>query len=235
MDHPQIEEMVIALRQQGARLSLSSMRIDALTEEVLQALAESDARTITLAPEAGSERLRKLVRKGVSEEKILAAIDRVARYNFPQLKLYFMVGLPGETEQDVEEIVRLALACQERLEKQRARSQLILNVAPFVPKAGTPYERVPMASAAILEQRLKRIKIPLRRKGIGVKTESVSWSLVQGMLARGDARLGAVLAQMPRKSLSAWHSALEACGLDAGRYIHRELSAQETLPWAMLH
>lgn len=232
LDHPEIEEIVRGLREIGAKISLSSLRIDALSAEVLNALG-SGVETITLAPEAGSDRLRRAIHKAISESTILEAVEMIAQYNPRQLKLYYMIGLPTETEEDIGEIIRLTLTCQSHLRQRRARSQITLNIAPFVPKAGTPYQRLPMAMPEILKPRLQRLRRELLPKGVEVKGESVEWSIVQGVLARGDSRLGGVLALMPGSSLAGWKYALRASGVEAGWYIYREIPPEEDLPWAI--
>ena len=233
-DHPELDELVIRLRQRGADISVSSLRICPLSEVVLQALAESGKQTITLAPEAGSERLRSLINKGVAENDIYEAVDKVARYSLRQLKLYFMVGLPGEIDSDVDEIARLTLALKERTDRRRAGTSIVLNVTPFVPKAGTPFQWLPMADAEILNHHLARLRNTLEPKGITVKADSVAWSVVQGVLSRGDAKLAQVLAEMEERSLSSWRQVLEECSLDAKYYVNREVSPSERLPWSFL-
>ncbi|MBT4511946.1 MAG: radical SAM protein [Chloroflexi bacterium] len=232
-DHPQIEELVTGLREMGADFSVSSIRMKPLSDVLLQGLAESGTKTVTLAPEAGSERLRRVICKGVSEDDIRSAADKVARHGFKQMKLYFMIGLPSETEEDIVSIVDLALATKGIIDKYRSGIQLTLNVTPFVPKAGTPFQWLPMATSHILKRRLDLLKKGLNRKGIEVKADSLEWSMVQGMLSRGDSRLGEVMDSMPKVTLSAWRKALHKAGLDPDS-IHREIPVNEQLPWSMI-
>ena len=233
-DHPDLDELVTRLRHSGAEISVSSLRICPLSEVVLQALAESGKQSITLAPEAGSERLRSFINKGVTERDIHEAVDKVVKYGLRQLKLYFMAGLPTETDSDVDDIVKLALALKERADRRRAGTHIVINVTPFVPKASTPFQWLPMAEAEILSHRLDRLRNALKPKGITVKADSVAWSVVQGVLSRGDARLAQVLARMEEKSLSSWRQALEKCSVDAKYYVNREASPTERLPWSFL-
>jgi len=233
-DHPDIEELMTRLRQMGAQLSVSSLRVHPLSSVALRALAEGGAQTITLAPEAGSERLRTVINKGVAEKDIYEAIDKVAEHGLRQIKLYFMIGLPTETDDDVEEMVKLALALKERVDSKGKGSHIIINVAPFVPKAGTPFQWLPMAEAQILSHRLSIIKNRLKPKGIKIKADSVAWAVVQGVLSRGDVRLAQALARMEGRSLSSWRRALEECSIDADFYVNRQLSPTERLPWSML-
>jgi len=233
-DHPDIEELMTRLRQMGAQLSVSSLRVHPLSSVALRALAEGGAQTITLAPEAGSERLRTVINKGVAEKDIYEAIDKVAEHGLRQIKLYFMIGLPTETDDDVEEMVKLALALKERVDSKGKGSHIIINVAPFVPKAGTPFQWLPMAEAQILSHRLSVIKNRLKPKGIKIKADSVAWAIVQGVLSRGDVRLAQALARMEGRSLSSWRRALEECSIDADFYVNRELPPTERLPWSNL-
>ena len=231
-DHPEIDELVSRLRQMGAEISVSSLRIRPLSKAVLRGLAESGTHTVSLAPEAGSERLRQFINKGATESDIIEAVDNVVEQGLRQIKLYFMIGLPTESDDDIEEIIRLALNLKGRIERTGCR--IALTVGPFVPKAGTPFQWLAMASEGVLNRRMNRIKSALTRSGIEVRAESVGWSLVQGALSRGDARLGAALASMSGYSLAAWRRALQECNLSADFYIHRELPFDEPLPWSVV-
>jgi len=233
-DHPQIEELLTRLRQMGAGLSISSLRIKPLTHQVLKKLAEGGIKTITLAPEAGSQRLRRVIKKGFSEDDILESINKVAEQDIKQLKLYFMIGLPSETDEDVEEIVNLVLKCKHILDKRRGGTRLALNIAPFVPKAGTPFQWLPMAPLPVLNRRLSLLKSNLAPKGIKLKCESPAWSQVQGILARGDIKLAEVLANMEEVSLSGWRKAVEKCRLDTDFYALQRRDTTQKLPWAIL-
>ncbi len=233
-DHPELDELVDRLRHMGAELSVSSLRIRPLSRAVLRGLVESGTETVSLAPEAGSERLRQIINKGVAERDIIEAVDEVGGQGLRQLKLYFMIGLPTETEDDIEELIKLAIGLKERLTRRRAGTHLTLTIEPFVPKAGTPFQWLPMTSAEILSHRLATLRNSLEPKGIAVRSESVAWAIVQGVLSRGDRRLAQALARMEGKSLSSWRRALEECSLDADFYIGREIPVDERLPWANL-
>lgn len=233
-DHPQLEELLIQLRQKGAEFSISSLRVSHLSDKVLEEIAKGGARTITLAPEAGSERLRQVIKKGICEEDILRAISKLAEQEIKQLKLYFMIGLPSETDDDIEEIINLTLRCKNILDRKQSGTRLSLNVAPFVPKAGTPFQRLPMAPLPILKQRLSRLKSKLSPKGIKLKSESPAWSQIQAVLARGDTRVPEVLANIDEVSLSGWRRAVEKCRLDIDFYAHQRWDTSQKLPWAVI-
>jgi radical SAM superfamily enzyme YgiQ (UPF0313 family) len=231
-DHPEIGELAYRLHRMDAEISASSLRVRPFSQALLKALAQSGAQTVTLAPEAGSERLRQTINKCVSESDIVEAVDKIAKLGLRQIKLYFMIGLPTETDADIDEMIKLTLKLKERV--QETVTRIAITVEPFVPKAGTPFQWLTMAPEDVLNERVNRIKNSLARSGIEVRAESVSWTLVQGVLARGDARLGKVLACMSRNSLAAWRKALKECNLSADYYVHRELPLEEPLPWSVL-
>ncbi len=233
-DYPHLDELLVRLRQMGAELSISSLRMRPLSSTVLREMARGGARTITLAPETGSQRLRRLIKKGISEDDILTSIDKVAEQRIKQLKLYFMIGLPSETDQDIEEIISLTLKCKEIVDRQQAGCRIAINIAPFVPKAGTPFQWLPMASLPTLNHRLSLLKNKLSPKGIKLKIESPAWSEVQAVLARGDARLAEVLADIETVSLSGWRRAAAKHHLDTDFYAHQRWDTRQKLPWAII-
>jgi radical SAM superfamily enzyme YgiQ (UPF0313 family) len=232
--YPQIEELLPRLTEMGAELSLSSLRIAPLSPVVLTELAKGGAKTVTMAPEAGSQRLRQLVKKGITEDDILKAVEKVAEAGIRQLKLYFIVGLPSETYEDIEAIIKLALACKNAIAKKRSGCRLTLNVSPFVPKAGTPFQWLPMAQIPVLNRRLSRLKNALMPRGIKVKGESPAWSQVQGVLARGDVELAKALADTGELSLSAWRRAAEKHAIDIDFYAHQRWDTGQKLPWNII-
>jgi radical SAM superfamily enzyme YgiQ (UPF0313 family) len=227
-DYSRIEELATGLRGMGAKLSVSSLRVDPLPEALLRALAESEVRTLTIAPEAGSQRLRTLINKKVSEDDLMRAAELSARYDFAQLKLYFMLGLPTETDEDVQALIDLVLAVRERFPRR-----ITVNITPFVPKAHTPFQWVAMAPVEGLKGGVNRVEQALRPGGIAVKAESPAWAAVQGILSRGDGRVGQALVRAQRRSLAAWRQALRECQLDAAEYLRRR-SLDEPLPWAVV-
>jgi radical SAM superfamily enzyme YgiQ (UPF0313 family) len=232
--HPQIEELLPRLTAMSAGLSLSSLRIAPLSDVVLRELAKGGAKTVTLAPEAGSQRLRDLVKKGISEDDIIRAVEQVAEHGIRQLKLYFIIGLPSENDEDIEALIGLALKCRESIAEKQPGCRLTLNISPLVPKAGTPFQWLPMAQVPVLNNRLSMIKSRLMPKGIKVKSESPAWSQLQGVLARGDTELAAVLADTEGLSLAAWRKAAAKHKIDIDFYAHKRWDAGQKLPWDMI-
>jgi len=233
-DHPQLEELMLKLSDMGAELSISSLRMAPLSGVVLRELARGGARTITLAPEAGSQRLRHMIKKGISQDDILKAIEMVAEQGIKKVKLYFMIGLPSETDEDIEKIIDLSLDCKRLLDSRQPGGRLTLNISPFVPKAGTPFQWLPMAQPAILNRRLSWLKKSLMPRGIKVKGESPAWSQVQGVLSRGDARLARVLADIEELSLSGWRRAAAKYDIDVDFYAHQRWNIKQKLPWDII-
>jgi radical SAM superfamily enzyme YgiQ (UPF0313 family) len=232
--HPGIEELVARLRHMEAGISVSSLRIKSLSPSVLRELVKSGARSIALAPEAGSQRLRQSIKKDISENDILETMSKVAENRLKQLKLYFMVGLPSETDEDIKEIANLALRCKGIIDKGLGGTRLTLNIAPFVPKAGTPFQRLPMAPIPVLEHRLSLLKNKLMPKGIKLNCESPAWSHIQGVLARGDVKVAEVLANTEKVTLSGWRKAVEKCQLNTDHYVLQEWDTAEKLPWGII-
>ena len=230
-DHPQIEELVGKLHDMGAELSVSSLRIKPLSPVVLGEVIEGGTNTVALAPEAGSQRLRDIIGKRINEDDILKAVEKVAAQGIKQLKLYFMIGLPEETDEDIEAIALLVKKCKDIFDRHQSWSRITLTIAPFVPKAGTPFQREGMASLDSLKHRLSLLKNKLPSKGISVKNESLEWSEVQAVLSRGDERLAAVLANVERLSLAQWHQAMGKAGLDIEFIAHAKWDEQQKLPW----
>jgi radical SAM superfamily enzyme YgiQ (UPF0313 family) len=209
----------------GARISVSSLRVRPLRESLIRALAESGDRTLTLAPEAGSERLRSFIQKEVSRDDILKAVDLARRHGFGELKLYFMIGLPTETEDDVVAIVDLA----DEISTIFPRT-VTVNVTPFVPKAHTPFEREGMLPEKTIDARLELLKRQLRAKGIAMRSDGARWAVVQGVLARGDRDVSLALEHLTGPSPKEWRRACKEVNLEPDTYLAAR-SPGETLPW----
>ncbi len=233
-DHPQIEELLKGLLDLRAQVSVSSLRLTSLTPEILQMLIKGGMRSVALAPEAGSECLRQSIKKGITESQILEAIRLAAEAGMQQLKLYFMIGLPGETDADIQAIVDLTLTGKKLIEHKRAKTRLTLNLSPFVPKAGTAFQRLPMAPLDVLQGRIAFLKNRLAGQGIKINNESPQWSEVQAVLSRGDSNLAKVLAGIEKESLSAWRREVETYQIDTDYFAHQEWQAGAVLPWAII-
>lgn len=224
-DHTQIDELAVRLRALGAKLSVSSMRVDPISVPLVRALRESGAQTLTIAPEAGSQRLRDIINKTQTEQQILDAVDLADREGFPQLKLYFMVGHPGETEADVQGLIDLTLEA-----RRRFRRRLVINATPYVPKAHTPFQWEAMTDEATLVRRQKTIQRAVARHDVAVRAESPQWAVVQAVLARGDRRLAPVLLSMEHLSIDSFTAALRDHALSVEDFIGARRPGQ-LQPW----
>jgi radical SAM superfamily enzyme YgiQ (UPF0313 family) len=215
-DLPHIEEVCERLTEEGLTFSLPSMRLDSLSDRLLRAMVKGGQREITLAPEAGTERLRRLVAKRTSEEQIADCVARARAAGIESVRLYFLLGLPTETDADAQEVAQLA----RRLRDGTKIRQLELSVSVFVPKPMTPFEHEAMPARPVLERRVRELQSALgREKGIEVKLDSVRWAFVQALLARGGRDLGEAIveAEAGGATLGAWRNALAGVGVDLWR------------------
>jgi radical SAM superfamily enzyme YgiQ (UPF0313 family) len=223
-DYTRIDELAVALREMGAAISVSSLRVRPLAAGLVDALEASGSRSITIAPEAGSERLRALIRKGITGDDVLRTAEQL-NGRFASLKLYSMIGLPTEDHTDIGELLDLVAQV-----KARFAREVVLNVTPFVPKAHTPFQRVAMAPAAVLEERIRRLRVGCRALNVEFRSESVSASQVQAVLARGDTHAGDALLGMERPVAGAYPRALRAAGIELAAELG-ERAANAPLPW----
>lgn len=223
-DYAHIDELVTELRALDIAISVSSLRVRPLSPVLLQALQDSGARSITLAPEAGSEALRRAIAKGVTHDDVLRAAE-LAAGRFATLKLYYMVGLPEETDADVDEIVTLSAEVQRAFGRQ-----VVVNVTPFVPKAHTPLARVAVADERIIAERLRRLQSRCRAERLQFRAESAWQAQVQAVLSRGDEAVGEALLALPNSIPRHWLRDARAIGLDVDRYL-TTLPAHEPAPW----
>jgi radical SAM superfamily enzyme YgiQ (UPF0313 family) len=213
-DHSHIDEMAAELQAMGARFGVSSMRTDPISEPLVRALAASGNQTLTIAPEAGSERLRRVINKSQCEDDLLHAVELAQAYGFPQLKMYFMVGHPTETDDDIAAIADLTL-------KARAifRRNVAINATPFTPKAHTPFQWTGMTPAKVMSERQRSLRRMLTKHKVTVDADSPEWAEVQGVLSRGDRRLAPVLWETEKLSLRGFHDSLARHDLQAAEFL----------------
>jgi radical SAM superfamily enzyme YgiQ (UPF0313 family) len=234
-DYPWIGDLLKVIDEAGVELSISSLRADSLTDELVAALARGGHRTLTIAPEAGTERLRRVIRKAISDEQILTACDLVRRHGIPNLKTYFMIGQPSETIEDVEAIVDLARRMLERLRvldrAGRPFGRLTLSISSFVPKPWTPFQWASFDGAESLQQKLEIVKRGVRRlANVRVLHENPREAALQAMLARGDRRVADFLERAAAAD-GDWRRALREWEGDPGLYTTRKRSTEERMPW----
>lgn len=232
-DFPDMDLLCAMLSDTHTTTSVASLRADSTTEELVCVLANSGHRTITLAPEAGSDRLRKVINKGITEADLLRTIEMSLNAGIPHVKLYIMIGLPTEDDSDIEAISDLALKVAGYMAANGRNGTLTLSVNPFVPKPFTPFQWLPMADQTIVAQRLRNLEKSLKgHKRIRVQSESLREAYLQGTLARGDRQLGQAIVQAHllggRKS---WKQALKLTGINEAEYLYRQRAQDEVFPW----
>ncbi|MEW6669142.1 MAG: radical SAM protein [Thermodesulfobacteriota bacterium] len=237
-DIPGIERVMAFITGKGGRFSVSSLRADALSEAMLIHLKEASQRTVAIAPESGSERLRRVINKHLSEEQLTQAVERIAKAGDFSVRLYFLIGLPTETREDVEEIFRLVKILKHQLVKvgaPRGRvGELRLSVNCFVPKAFTPFQWFPMEHVEILKEKQKWLKNALRREGgIKVSFDLPKWAYVQSLLSLGDRRGGSILLLAHRHGDN-WVKAGRYSDVNPDFFVYRPKDLGEFLPWDFL-
>jgi radical SAM superfamily enzyme YgiQ (UPF0313 family) len=234
-DYPWIGGLMQVLEEEGLKVSISSIRADSLTEELVSSLRRGGHRTLTVAPEAGTERLRRVIRKDISDAQLYDACDLVRAHGIPNLKCYFMIGLPTETDEDIEAISSLAARLLERLRVPSGRGEpfgrLTLSISSFVPKPWTPFQWAAFEPVSHLEAKLRAIKAGVRRlPNVRVLHENPREAYLQALLARGDRRVADLLERAARLE-GDWRTALREWDGDPDFHTRRERALDETLPW----
>ena len=237
-DHPDIEVILERLAGMGYSISPASLRLDDLNESIVRRLVTSGERGVTIAPEAGSDRLRRVINKTFTNEEILDKANLLFANGVENLKLYFMIGLPTETDEDL--VAMRDLTAQLRgimLHHGRTRGRvgrIVASVNPLIPKPGTAYQWLPMEDPAITDKKAKRLKklvADLDNVYFTVKSERHSY--YQALMSLGDRRVAPVIDMVERNG-SNWREAVEATGVDADFYIFRDRSQDAYLPWDVI-
>jgi radical SAM superfamily enzyme YgiQ (UPF0313 family) len=237
-DHPDIEEILTSLVEMGYSISPASLRLDDLTPTILRLLRESGERTITIAPETGSDRLRRVINKTITNDEILAAADMIFSTGFDNLKLYFMIGIPTETDDDLDAIRDLALQLREiMLTHARPRGhvgRIVGSVNPLVPKPGTAYQWLPMENDASVERKIKRMHgLMADIDNVYFNIKSERHSFYQALLSLGDRRVAPAIEAAERNGGN-WRAAVKEAGIDADFYVFRDRSRDDVLPWDII-
>lgn len=221
--------------EKDARISFSSLRADALTSELLSILKKSKTKTATIAPDAGSDHMRNVINKGISETDILDAAEKIVAAGIPNLKLYFMVGLPTETLDDVEAIVTLCKKIKHRfLKSSRAKKrmgEITVSLNSFVPKPFTPFQWVQMDDVRLLKSKIKKVKNGLKRvANVRVHADIPKWAYIHALLSRGDRKAGQILS-IVNSNQGNWPKTFKSSPVNPDFYVYRERSLDELLPW----
>jgi radical SAM superfamily enzyme YgiQ (UPF0313 family) len=237
-DHPEINRILRSLIDMGYSISPASLRLDDLTAPIVQMLRESGERSITIAPEAGSDRLRRVINKTVTNQEILDAAELIFANGLENLKLYYMIGLPTEQDDDLVAIRDLTLQMRDsmvRHAKDRGRiGRIVGSVNPLIPKPGTAYQWLPMEDPAITDRKSKRLRQLLAGiDNVYFNIKSERHSFYQALLSLGDRRVAPAIEAAERNGGN-WRAAVAETGVDADFYIFRDRSGDTLLPWDII-
>ena len=210
-------------------MSVSSLRVDSFTPEVVQTLVDAGQKNLTLAIEAGSERLRKVINKNLKEEQIYKAIEVAKACCLKGIKFYGMIGLPTETMEDIQETINLAKRIKERFKG----FEIAFGFSTFVPKANTPFQWFGRENAKSLEEKSNYLRKELHKLGIQANISSAKWDYYQALLSRGDSKLTDYLIAVYKQGgkLGAFKKCARELGIDTDYYAIQNYSFEKELPW----
>ncbi len=234
-DLPEIGQLCAYAIRNNTYLSFSSLRADAITPEILEAMRYSGVKTATIAPDAGSERMRRVINKGVNEKDILSAVERLVKNGILNLKLYFMVGLPTETTEDVEAIADLCEKIKavflESSRPNKRIGKITVSLNTFTPKPFTPFQWVPLDTTRLLKSKIRRIRKRLQHNAnIRLQVNSLRQAYLQALLSRGDRRVSRILL-LAHKNGWNWPQTFKETPICPDFFSLRERMPDECLPW----
>lgn len=233
-DYPQIHELTAALIDNKVTFTCASLRADTLDELLAQALARSGQQTMTVAPEAGSVKMRKIINKGITEEDIYKAVTLAAASGMKNVKLYYMIGLPQEEDCDIEEMIEMVHRIRRKMDEVGNKGELIISVNAFVPKPFTPFQWSSLCNTRVLKKRFKMLEDAFKKsKHIKLLTESLKETVLQAALARGDRNTGRYLLQAFACGITL-KQALKNDRLDIEELAYSEYTPGAPLPWKHL-
>ncbi len=237
-DHPDIDRILARLHEMGYAISPASLRLDDLTESIVRVLRASGERGITIAPETGSDRLRRVINKTVTNDEILDRAELIFASGIENLKLYYMIGLPTETDDDLVAIRDLTLQIRDRMLKY-ARSRgdvgrIVGSVNPLIPKPGTAFQWLPMEDPASTDRKIKRLRSLMAGiDNVYFNIKSERHSYYQALLSLGDRRVAPVIEAAERNGQN-WRAAVAETGVDADAFIFRDRTHDAALPWDII-
>jgi radical SAM superfamily enzyme YgiQ (UPF0313 family) len=234
-DTPGIENLTGVIAKKGATFSVSSLRADSITRPLVEHLKHVGQKTLAIAPEAGSERLRKVINKHLRHDQIIHAVRLIAGTGDFGLRLYFLIGLPTETRGDVSEILELVKSIKHHVVKESSTrgkiGQIRLTVNCFVPKPFTPFQWFPLEDVTSLKEKQKWLKkAVVREGGVKVNFDVPKWAYVQTLLSTGDRRVASIL-KLAHQLDQDWVKAFRFSEVNPDFFVHRPKGLGETLPW----
>ncbi len=237
-DHPDIEHILTSLAAMGYSISPASLRLDDLTHDIVRLLRTSGERSLTIAPETGSDRLRRVINKTITNDEILEKADLIFSEGIENLKLYYMIGLPTETDEDLvalrDQTVQLRDVMLKHARGRGSVGRIVGSVNPLVPKPGTSYQWLPMVDTKEIERKMKRLHAlvdGLEHVYFSIKSERHSY--YQALMSLGDRRVAPAIEAAERNG-GQWRQAVKDSNVDADFYIYRDRSNDAVLPWDII-
>jgi radical SAM family uncharacterized protein len=234
-DHPELLSLCRYIMNQHGKVAIGSSRLDRLNGPLVSLLKESSVETVSLAPEAGNQRLRDLIHKGITDEDIFHAMDLLIEHGIFNIRLYFMVGLPTEKEEDIEAITHVVRKIKHRTVKssagKRTFKRITVSINQFIPKPATPFQWYPLEDIAAVRKRIHTIERSLRKETlVNVIYDLPKWNYIQALLSLGDRKVGKILLAAHQNNGN-WPKALKEVNVNPDFYVYRHKSTDEILPW----
>ena len=234
-DHPDLPSLCRFIMEQNGEVALGSFRLDRLDSELASLLQKSRVETVSLAPEAGSQRLRDVIRKGITDEDIFRAVELLIEHGILNMRLYFMVGLPTETEEDIDAIIDMIKKIKHHVMKisagRRRFKRITLSINQFIPKPFTPFQWLPLEDINAVRKMMRKIENALRKESsVKVIHDLPKWNYIQALLSLGDRRVSGILFSA-HTNKGNWPKALKEVNVNADFYVYRRKGIDEILPW----
>lgn len=234
-DHPELLSLCRHIMKQQGNVAIGSLRLDQLHDELVYLLKESGIKTVAIAPEAGSQRLRNFIHKSITDEQIFNAVELLIEHGITNIRLYFMVGLPTETEEDIEAIPDMIKRIKHHTVKfsagKKQFKRITVSINQFIPKPVTPFQWYPLEDVNIVRKRIRQIKSALRKEtSVKVIHDLPKWNYIQALFSLGDRRVGSILLSA-HKNNGNWPKAFKEINVNPDFYVYRHKALDETLPW----
>jgi len=233
-DFPHLDELCFSLGEKGKKIGISSFRVDQINKKLLEILVKSGLESLTIAPEVGSERMWRVIRKNINKEDVLESAKTAAQSGILNLKLYFMIGLPFENSEDTNAIISLITEIQNIFIKQGKKKRIVVSLNPFVPKAQTPFQWAPMDKEENLQYKMKIIADGIKKmKGVLIEKKSIREAILQGILSMGNRRVGEGILHRVEENLK-FSKAWEKAGVDIDYLNFTRKDYDTFFPWDLI-
>jgi radical SAM superfamily enzyme YgiQ (UPF0313 family) len=237
-DHPELLKICEYILAKNGQAGIGSLRVDQINADIVRLIKANGIETVAMAPEAGSQRLRNLLRKGINEEDIMHAAELLIENEIPNLRLYFMLGLPTEEDKDIDAIIDLAKKMQHHVLQRTCGKKIFrsitLSINQFIPKPATPLQWSALADVRIVGKKIKKIVNAFgREKQFKVIHDVPKWNYVQALLSLGDRRVGEILLAVHRLDGN-WSQAMKEVNINPDFYVYRQKQYDEIMPWDII-